>query len=162
MHYITKFNRLLGDISSILIYSAVFIITILDVALRYFFNSPTIWGLELVIAIAGVHYLLAGPAAQANDAHVRIDAIYNILPARVQRIMDILSNVLAFVFLAIVFWYGIKQALPAIQVGETSGGGWDSHAPTVMKTVIPVGAGLMCLQAIAGAVSSVRRLRNEW
>lgn len=161
MHHITNFNRLLGEVSSVLVYSAVFLITILDVALRYFFNSPTIWGLELVIAIAGVHYLLAGPAAQATDAHVRIDAIYNVLPKRVQRIMDVVSNLLAFVFLAIVFWYGIKQAWPAIQTGETSGGGWDSHAPTVMKAAIPLGAGLMCLQAIVGVVNSVRRLRDE-
>jgi len=162
LQHITSFNRRLGEVSSVLVYSAVFIITILDVALRYFFNSPTIWGLELVIAIAGVHYLLAGPAAQATDAHVRIDAIYNFLPKRMQRIMDVVSGSLTFVFVAIVFWYGLKQAWPAIQAGETSGGGWNSHAPTIMKAAIPLGAGLMCLQAIADTINSVRRLRHEW
>lgn len=161
LRHITTFNRLLGEGSSVLVYSAVFVVTILDVALRYFFNSPTVWGLELVIAIAGVHYLLAGPAAQATDAHVRIDAIYNILPKPVQRVMDVVSNLLALVFLAIVFWYGIEQAWPAIQTGETSGGGWDSHAPTIMKAAIPVGAGLMCLQSIVGVINSVRRFRDE-
>lgn len=159
---ITNFNRMLGNTGSVVIYAAVFVITILDVALRYFFNSPTIWGLELVIAIAAVHYMIGGASAQAEKMHVRIDAVYNILPSRMQRVMDVVSGLLSFVFLGVVVWYGAQQACPAIQIGETSGGGWDSYAPTFMKAAIPAGAGLMLLQTIVDTTQSIRSLRDEW
>lgn len=162
MHTITKFNRILGNSASVAVYSAVFLITILDVGLRYFFNSPTVWGLELVIAIAAIHYMIGGASAQAEKMHVRIDAIYNILPTRAQRVMDVVSNLLSLIFLAIIVWYGVQQAWPAIQTGETSGGGWDSYAPTFMKAAIPLGAALMALQSIVDMTQSIRRLRDEW
>lgn len=162
MRLITSFNRALAEWGSVAAYSAVFVITVYDVMLRYFFHRPTVWGLELVIAIAAVHYVVGGAGAQATNQHVRIDAIYNTLPPRVQRMMDILADLLALGFLGVVTWYGVKQAWPAILSGETSGGGWNSYAPTVMKTAIPVGAALMVIQTLGNLATSVRRARNEW
>lgn len=162
MYYISLFNKKLGEYGSAIAYLAVFAITVYDIGMRYFFNAPTVWGLELVTAVAGVHYVLAGGYALEQDSHVRIDVIYKLLPQRVQMIMDVVSYVLILVFLGIVIYYGFQQAYPAIQTGETSGGGWDSYAPTVMKTAIPVGGTLMALQAISCLKRAIGRLRHEW
>ncbi|MEW5424863.1 TRAP transporter small permease subunit [Amorphus sp. 3PC139-8] len=162
MNYISLFNRKLGEYGSAAAYVAVFLITVYDVGMRYFFHSPTVWGLELVIAIAAVHYVLAGAYALGEDKHVRIDVIYNQFPARVRMILDIVSFILTICFLAVIIYYGSKQAIPSIRSGETSGGGWNSHAPMVMKTAIPVGATLMLLEAVNRLKIAVGRISREW
>lgn len=155
MKIIDSISERVGTLSALL-YLIVFAVTIFDVVMRYLFDSPTIWGLELVIALAGIHYMLGGAQAIKNDAHVRIDVIYARLPERVQRIMDIFAAVLATIFLAVVLYYGWEQALPSLQRGETSGAGWNSHAPMYMKLAIPLGAALMLLQSLMQLVRAVR------
>lgn len=160
MRFISALNQKIGDYAS-LAYIVVFLIMIYDVAARYYFSSPTVWGLELIIALVGIHYVLAGAHALKNRTHVRIDVIYNLLPRRVRQYMDVLSNFLIISLMLIITYYGIEQALPAIEIGERSGAGWNSLAPTYMKVAIPVGAVLMALQAFVHLVESIEELRNE-
>ncbi|MBJ3778491.1 TRAP transporter small permease subunit [Acuticoccus mangrovi] len=162
MRYISLFNRKLGEYGSIAAYLAVFLITVYDVGMRYFFDSPTVWGLELVIAIAAVQYVLAGAYVLGEDKHVRIDVIYNWFPPRARMVLDVVAYVLSIAFLAVIVYYGSKQAIPAIRSGETSGGGWNSHAPTIMKTAIPVGAALMILECVNRLKIAIGRLSREW
>lgn len=159
MNPIGTISQKLGDYSA-LFYLAVFGITIYDVAVRYFFNSPTIWGLELVIALAGIHYMLGGASAIKNNAHVRIDVIYRMLPLRLQKVMDVFAYLATAVFLGIIVYYGYEQAYPAFVGGETTGAGWNSHAPVWMKVAIPAGAAVMLLQALVGLFNAVKEVSN--
>lgn len=159
---ISTFNRKLGEYGSAAAYIAVFVITIYDVGMRYFLDAPSVWGLELVIAIAGMHYVLAGAYTLAEDKHVRIDVVYNLFPARTRYMLDVLSCLLTILFLGIVVYYGSAQAYPSLKSGETSGGGWDSHAPMFMKLAIPVGATLMILESLNKLKIACGTLRNEW
>ncbi|WP_224407270.1 TRAP transporter small permease subunit [Afifella sp. IM 167] len=162
MEYISLFNRKLGEYGSMAAYFAVFVITVYDVGMRYFFQSPTVWGLELVIAIAAVHYVLAGAYVLGEDKHVRIDVIYQTLPSRARMVLDVVAILLSMIFLAVVVYYGAKQALPAIRSGETSGGGWNSHAPMIMKAAIPCGATLMILECTSRLKLAIGRIAREW
>jgi TRAP-type mannitol/chloroaromatic compound transport system permease small subunit len=72
-----------------------------------------------------------------------------------------LGHLLAIVYLSIIVYYGVEQALPAIEMGERSGGGWNSLAPTYMKIAIPIGAALMVLQSVVSFIDSVKGVRNE-
>ncbi|WP_449287782.1 TRAP transporter small permease subunit [Marinobacter salarius] len=161
MHFISAFNQKIGDYSS-LVYLIVFAVTIFDVISRYFLDSPTIWALELTIALAGIHYVIAGAHAIKNNGHVRIDVIYNILPARGRLCMDVLAYLLMLSFLLIVAYYGYEQAYPAVMTGERSGAGWNSLAPTYMKVAIPIGAGLMVLQTLACLINTAKEIRHGW
>lgn len=160
MRFISAMNQKIGDYAS-LAYIAVFVIMIYDVAARYLFSRPTVWGLELIIALVGIHYVLSGAHALKNRSHVRIDVIYNLLPPRVRKVMDVLADMMIIALMLIIAYYGLEQALPAIEIGERSGAGWNSLAPTYMKVAIPVGAVLMALQAMVHLVESVKELGNE-
>lgn len=149
MRPISVLSGAVGKMTS-LVYAAVFAITIYDVGLRYFLNSPTIWGLELVISLAGVHYVLGGAQAIRDDAHVRIDVIYQLFPPRLQRFFDAISYIVMIGFLAVLLYYSALQAQFSWGRGETSGAGWNSHAPMIMKFMIPVGAALMLAQSVEG------------
>jgi len=155
MNFVSELNRRVGELTS-LFYLAVFAVTIYDVVLRYFFNNPTIWGLELVIALAALQYILGGAQAIQDDAHVRIDVIYQLFSPRVRRVMDILSYLLMICFLSIVVYYGTLQAHTSWLTGETSGAGWNSHAPMYMKMAIPVGAALMVLQSVQKLIQAIK------
>lgn len=157
--WIETVNQSVGNWSS-LVYLVVFAVTVYDVAARYFFNAPTIWGLELVIALAGIHYMLAGAAAVKNDAHVRIDFIYRLLPPRAQLVMTLLAHLLSLLFLGAIVYYGIQQAETSLTGGERTGAGWNSRAPMWMKLAIPVGAALMVLQILINLARTLRELRR--
>ena len=140
------------------IYFAVFLITAYDVAARYVFNAPTVWGADLVIALAGVHYVLSGAGALQRGDHVRIDVIYNMLPARARVLSDIVSNIIILIVLVALIWFGIAQAIPSVWDFETTGTAWNAPTPMIMKLAIPLGATLMLAQAL---VNLVRRVRGE-
>lgn len=152
----------LGDLLAVVIYLIVFLVTVFDVIMRYLYNSPTVWGLELVIMLAGIHYILSGAGAIASDKHVKIDVLYNLMPFRVRLIMDVLAHLLMAVFLGFLFWFGYEQALPAILEGERTGAGWNSLAPTYMKSAIVLSAALMFIQAFVCISQDFQRIRHEW
>jgi TRAP-type mannitol/chloroaromatic compound transport system permease small subunit len=160
MRFISNLNQKIGDYASA-IYFVVFVVMIYDVIVRYIYHTPTEWALEFVIMVVGIHYVISGAHAIKNNTHVRIDVIYNLLPVHVRRWMDVLAHLLAIVYLSIIVYYGIEQALPAIEMGERSGGGWNSLAPTYMKIAIPIGAALMVLQSVVSFIDSVKGVRNE-
>lgn len=159
MNIIGRVSETTGWIVSSL-YLIVFVVTILDVGLRYFLNAPTIWGLELVIALAGIHYVIGGAQALKHDAHVKIDLIYRLLPQNVRKVMDVLAFLLSAVFLLVIAYYGTQQAWTSWLRGETSGAGWNSNAPMVMKIAIPIGAVLMILQLIASFIEKLKGNRE--
>ncbi len=140
------------------IYFGVFLIVTYDVVARYVFNAPTVWGSDLVLCIAGVHYMLSGAGALQRGDHVRIDMIYNQLPARARYVSDVIADLIIIAVLAALIWFGLAQALPSLHDWETTGTAWNAPTPVVMKLAIPVGAALMLVQAI---VNLVRRLRGE-
>lgn len=154
------FDRAIAAFSDAIawIYFAIFLITAYDVGARYIFNAPTVWGADLVIALAGVHYMLSGAGALQRGDHVRIDVIYNILPARARAVSDVISDLIIIAVLVVLVWYGIAQAMPSVHDFETTGTAWNAPTPVVMKLAIPIGAGLMLAQAI---VLLVRRLRGQ-
>lgn len=156
--WIEAVNQSVGDWSSF-IYLAVFAITIYDVGARYLFNAPTIWGLELVIALAGIHYMMAGAVAVKNDTHVRIDFIFRLLPRRTQLVLTLAANLISLLFLGAIVYFGAQQAETSILGGERTGAGWNSRAPMWMKLAIPVGAALMILQVLVNFGRTLRELR---
>lgn len=140
------------------IYFLVFLITAYDVGARYIFNAPTVWGADLVIALAGVHYVLSGAGALQRGDHVRIDVIYNMLPSRAKFVSDIVSDVIIMIVLVTLIWFGIAQALPSLHDFETTGTAWNAPTPVIMKLAIPIGAALMLAQAV---VNLIRRLSGD-
>lgn len=159
MKPIRMLSQVVGDAVGSL-HLIIFAITIYDVAMRYLFASPTIWGLELVIALAGIQYVMGGAQALKDDAHVRIDFIYQLLPKRVQAVMDVISTLVIMALLGIIIFYGYRNAQISWMRGETSGAGWNSHAPMIMKMAIPLGAALMFLQAFEILIEKIKGVRD--
>lgn len=116
-----------------------------ELVLRYFFNSPTVWGLELTIYICSITYIMSGPFAAKHEAHIRIDVFYTKWPPRVKAFVDVLfAHTLLFIFCGTLAWFSGEWFWEAWTSGTTSGTIW---SPPIwpMRLVIVVGSSLLVL-----------------
>ena len=82
-----------------------------EVFMRYVLNAPTVWAFDMMIQMYGALFLMAGPYALAQDAHVRGDVLYRLFPIRWQARIDFTLYLLFFFpgILALV-WFGFEIA----------------------------------------------------
>jgi TRAP-type mannitol/chloroaromatic compound transport system permease small subunit len=141
---IDQISEWTGKISSFLILAATLQICY-ELILRYVFNAPTTWGLEMTIYLCSATYVLSGAYAEFHNAHIRVDVFYSRWHRRTRALFDVfLSDVLFFVFCGVLVWYSGEWFWEAVTEGLTSGSIWD---PPVwpMRLVLFVGAFLLLL-----------------
>lgn len=137
-----------GKLVSVLIV-IIMAILLLEVALRFAFNAPTIWIHELSMHMFGVYSVIAGAYVLLHDQHVKVDIIYLRFSPRTRAIIDSVTYLLFFLFIGILLRYGIMIAWRAVELRQAvSPSPWGSPIwPT--KLAVPVAAFLMLLQGLA-------------
>ena len=132
-----------------------------EVFVRYVLNAPTVWAFDMMVQMYGALFLMAGPYALAQDAHVRADVIYRFLPVKVQGGIDFTLYLLFFFpGMLALFWYGAEIASDSWRYKEVS---WNSPARIQIyffKTLIPVAGGLLILQGLAELARCWKAMRT--
>ena len=124
-----------------------------ELVLRYVFNAPTTWGLELTLYLCSTTYIMAGAYAMRYDAHIRIDVFYSRWRPRTQALCDLfLADVLFFIFCGLLVWYSGAWLWEALTEGLTAGTIWD---PPIwpMRFVVLLGAVFLLLSGIGKFIS---------
>ena len=80
-HIIDMISEWSGKLVSLLMLPLIAFI-VYDVLMRYVFNRPTDWAHELSYLIFGTIWVIGGAFALQQEAHVRMEVIYNRLPLR--------------------------------------------------------------------------------
>jgi len=135
--------------------------TCYEVFVRYALNAPTIWAFDMSVQMYGALFMMAGAYALSQDAHVRGDVLYRLLPRRAQAGTDLVLYILFLMpgALALIF-YGYGFAADSWFYKEVS---WSSPARIQIyffKTLIPVSGILILLQGFAESVRCVVCLRT--
>lgn len=121
-----------------------------EVFVRYVLNAPTVWAFDMMVQMYGALFLMAGPYALAQDAHVRGDVLYRLFSVRWQARLDFMLYILFFFpGMMALFWYGWEIAADSWRYKEVS---WNSPARIQIyffKTLIPVAGFLLMLQGVA-------------
>ena len=130
-----------------------------EVLARYVFNSPTNWAHEGMFLMFGMQYLLAGGYAAREDAHVRVDIIYEQLSERARAITDMVTSIFFFIFTVTLLVTGTIFVLDAISVWEVSFTEWSIQYWPV-KCSITIGAVLIILQGAAKLIRDVIYFRR--
>ena len=121
-----------------------------EVFVRYLLNAPTVWAFDMMVQMYGALFLMAGPYALAQDAHVRGDVLYRLFSVRWQARVDFTLYVLFFFpGMIALFWYGWEIAADSWRYKEVS---WNSPARIQIyffKTLIPVAGLLLMVQGVA-------------
>jgi TRAP-type mannitol/chloroaromatic compound transport system permease small subunit len=135
-----------------------------EVFVRYVLNAPTLWVFDMMVQMYGALFLMAGPYALAQDAHVRADVVYRLVPVRWQARVDLVLFVLFFFpgMLALV-WFGWEIAGDSWRYKEVS---WNSPARIQIyffKTLIPVAGALFIVQGVAECLRCYLAIKtNRW
>jgi TRAP-type mannitol/chloroaromatic compound transport system permease small subunit len=137
------------------------IIVVYAVIMRYVFNSPPVWGLELSLWLLIATYFISGSYTTMLHAHIRLDALYMRWSPRVKAIIDVvLTGPLLFIFSGVLIWQGGKWAWKAIVTGEQTYSLWEAPYWPV-KLIVPIGAFMVLLQGIAEFIRDLRVLRGK-
>lgn len=142
---ITTTNNWVGRITGFLLLPILFS-TIYEVVARYFFNSPTIWAMELNTYLFCAYCLLGGGYTLLRGGHVSIDILFEHFSSRTKGIFNCLTSIFTFMFCIVILKYGWDMASMAIKFNETSGSILDWPMAPVML-MVPLGALLLFLQA---------------
>ena len=136
--FVMGFNKVLVFIASLMM-AGLMIIVCVDLTLRYFFNSPLLWGTEVTeILLLDITFL--GMAwVFREDGHVAIDVFTDKAIGRKKKILNGISYFLVGIVSAVLIYYGFSATFDHFKRGVFN--------PTVIETpialiivVIPVGS----------------------
>ncbi len=122
-----------------------------EVLMRYVFNSPTMWSMELTQYMFLAIIAIGGGYVQQCGWHVNVDIVYERFGIRKKAIANIFTFLFLFVFLYVTFKYTVMDALSSLSMRETSATGWNPPIYPI-KFIVPLGALLLLLQCIAGFI----------
>lgn len=160
--YLTIQDGISDFVGKLASWISLFLVSILlfEVVMRYWFNSPTAWGHELSTMLFGALGILTGTYTLKNKAHVRSEVIYGLMPKGLQNFCDLLVNVLILIAFLIFFQMAVGFAADSWAMREVSAKSTWQPVLYPIKTVIPIGVGLLILQTLAEIVRSFLKLLN--
>lgn len=141
---LSRLAKFLGDWMAPLFLVAV-IISVYEVVLRYGFNAPTSWVHELTILLSAACFVVSGLYVLERREHIRVTLVKDRLPRRLRQAVDLLSLLLALVFLLAIVWGGWQQGWEALSNWHSTRTAFDSPTPAILKPLIVVIAALMAV-----------------
>ena len=154
---INTFSNIIGTIAAILLL-CLLLNVFYDVIMRYLFNDVSIgmqemeWHLYATIFLLGITYTLK------EDAHVRVDILYERMSPTRQAIIDIVGTLIFLLpFSLLVAYYGIGFAQESYSLGESSGDPGGLPYRWIIKSMISVSF----LFVIIGSIGFMLRALNK-
>jgi len=135
--------------------------TFIIVVLRYAFGIGWIWTQESVTWMHAAVFMLGAAYTLKRDEHVRVDIFYRRMPARQQAIVDLLGTLIFLfpmgVFLVISSWDYVYASWIIREASHEAGGLPYPFVP-ILKSLIPVTAGMLILQGVANLSGAILTL----
>ncbi|SIS92961.1 TRAP transporter small permease subunit [Neptunomonas antarctica] len=148
--FITAVSRWMACVASVLVFIMVAVIGY-EVVVRYFFDAPTIWAMELAVLLFGPYFMFAGPHLLHTAGHVNVDILHSKLSPRMAGTVDCVTYPLIAIVSVIFIYQSVPIAINAYNSGETSFTAWNP-AVWPIKMVIPAAFLLLLLQALAETI----------
>ncbi len=91
------------------------LIVCLEVVLRYFFNSPTVWVVEISSYIVLWVPLLSAAWVLRHDGHIRMDMLINNVNPKFRSILVGTTYITSAAICLIITWFGVKIVIELFQ-----------------------------------------------
>ena len=132
-----------------------------EVVVRYIFNAPTSWSLDVSFIMYGTLFMMGGAYTLSRGGHVRGDFLYRLWPVRVQASVDLLLYLIFFFpgVTALIF-AGWKYASRSWQYGEVSVNSPAGIPIFQFKTVMVAAGILLFIQGLAQICRCILALRE--
>ena len=147
LNVVDNINEWIGKIVGFLIITLTAII-FFDVFLRYLFNSPIYWAMEINEYQLITLVLLTGGYTYLHNGHVRVDIIHSKWSKKTRAKVDLFTSLLVFLVCFVLVRYGIVIAYNSFIHHYTASTVlasplWPTHF------MIPLGALLLGLQCLS-------------
>ncbi len=120
-----------------------------NVVLRYLFSFGSVWAQELEWHLLAALILLGMSYALQRGDNVRVDLFYATYSPRTKFIVDLVSALLTLVVALLFFKLSLAYVGQSYATGEISNDPGGIPYRWAVKALIPVGYGLLILQACA-------------
>ena len=139
-----KTELLLTYLSAVIILFLM-VYVLLEVLMRYAFNSPLPGHLEGAELLLPMIVFFAISYTQARNGHVGMSLVVEVLPIRLQRFINIFTLGLSILTCAVLAYFGAKQAYFAYEINDVTMTPpywpiWPS------ASIVPIGYGLLALR----------------
>ena len=139
-----KTELLLTYLSAVIILFLM-VYVLLEVLMRYAFNSPLLGHLEGAELLLPMIVFFAISYTQARNGHVGMSLVVEVLPIRFQRFINIFTLGLSILTCAVLAYFGAKQAYFAYEINDVTMTPpywpiWPS------ASIVPLGYGLLALR----------------
>lgn len=134
-------------IASVMLF-AIMLVVVLDVTLRYIFNSPLAWSYDLIslYLMVGMFFFSLSSTLQHHE-HVRVDLLLKHFPVWARHLAELVTYVCASVVFALIVYVMGAKTLASFAANEVAPG--DIPWPTWLSLLaVPLGAGLMLLRMV--------------
>ena len=105
-----KFNKFL-DAVTVLCMGVILVLVVLQVVMRYVFNSPLVWSEELAVYIMVWMTFIGSVICMRDKEHIEVTVLVDYLPLGLQRAAIVFSRLVSALFLLIVAYYGFDLVL---------------------------------------------------
>lgn len=136
------------------------IIVFLSVIMRYIFHRPLSWSFEVSGLNLSAYTILIGAYCLLKDCHVRLGTIFERLSPEKQALLDIITSILFFIFIAAFIFVAVRYAMLSVAAmeGAESGSGLPIWP---VKLLMPIGGGLLALQGISKLIRNILFISNK-
>jgi len=158
---IDALNERVGRLAAWLVLVMVFI-TFLVVVLRYGFNFGRISLQESTTYLHAFVFMLAGAYTLKHNEHVRVDIFYQDMFTQNKAKVDLFGTLfLLLPFAGFIFWVSFDYVLNSWKLLEGSREAGGLPFVYILKTLIPLMAIFLFLQAISLAGRAWLKLKNQ-
>lgn len=126
-------------------------------------KSPTIWVMEMAQFSMAAYYLLGGGYTMQQEAHVRMDVLYDRFSPKLKAMMDVGTGIFLLAYLGILVWGGISSTAYAFEFNQKNYTSWRPPLAPI-KTIMTLGMVLMLAQGISIFLKDLARVlgRRGW
>jgi C4-dicarboxylate transporter, DctQ subunit len=144
---VTRMSTILSGLAL----ASILLLTLKEVAMRYFFNAPTTWANDVNQWFFALAIMLALPEITRTNGHIAISVLIDRLPHTKKNIACRVIAILSFLMCLAAFYISGVETLRQYQFGITTM--WVSPIPKWwISSVIPFSFMLMALQFLRSGI----------
>ena len=137
----------------------VMFITTYEVLVRYLFNAPTTWSLEISVILTIWGTFLGVAYTLQQGGHTQVDLLVNRLSERNRRILRIFVYLFVLLFSIFLTWASLLPAVEAYIIKEVT----QSYTRTplvILMISVPIGGFLLILEIVRELAEMFRSKRE--
>ena len=120
MSFLKKLDKNFEFICLAVLLAIMTVLSFANVVMRYCFKAPIFWSDEVCCYCLALSAFFCLPASIRYRTAIRVDTLTAVLPRSVQKVLQIICDVIMIVFLAICVKGGIDVAANAAKIAQKS------------------------------------------